>query len=220
MAELTLEVSPRESTGKSVAKKLRRAGEIPAIVYGAGKDPVPISVDTKAVSDFITKSEHGIRSIFLLKLKGRDQQRHTMIKDLQIDPITRRIQHIDFVRVMLDEVVRVHVPIHHVGTAVGQKMGGMLDFQVRELYVECLPTVIPDEFVIDITPLEVNHFYRVSDLQIPEGVKVLDDMERVVVSVSPARVEEEPVEEIVEGEEAAEPEVIKRGKGEEEQEES
>lgn len=218
MAEITLEVSPREGTGKALAKKMRRAGEIPAIVYGAGKEPVPISVDTRAVSDLITKSDHGIRSIFLLKLKGREQQRHAMIKELQIDPITRKIQHIDFVRVMMDEVVRVHIPVHHTGTAIGQKMGGMLDFQVRDLHVECLPGAIPDEIVIDITPLEVNHFYRISDLSIPEGVKVLDDIDRVVVSISAARIEEvEPTEE---AEESAEPEVIGRGKGDEADEES
>jgi len=216
MAELTLEVAPREKTGKGVAKKMRRAGKVPAIVYGGGKDPVPISVPTRNVTDLIKKSEHGIRSIFLLKLEGVDKQRHAMIKDIQLDPITHEIEHIDFVRIVMDEVVRVLVPVHTTGTAAGLKVGGLLDFQVREIHVECLPGIIPDEISVDISPLEVNHFFRISDLQIPEGVKVLDDMDRVVVSISAPRKEEEeaPIEVAAEG--AVEPEVIRKGKVEEE----
>src|SRR5262249_45756600 len=144
MAEVTLEVTRREQSGKGVANKLRREGKIPAVVYGGHREAVPIVVDRKAVSELIQKSQHGVRSIFLLKMSGTDQQRHAMIKDIQIDPISRRMTHIDFVRVVMDEVVRVAVPVHHIGTAIGVKEGGLLDFQVRELHVECLPAAIPD----------------------------------------------------------------------------
>src|ERR1044071_8777352 len=99
MAEVTLEVSRREKSGKEIAKKLRAAGKVPAVVYGGHKEPVAIEVDRKAVSELVQKSEHGVRSIFLLKMSGTDQQRHAMIKDIQIDPISRRMTHIDFVRV-------------------------------------------------------------------------------------------------------------------------
>ena len=98
-----------------------------------------ITVDRKSVSELIQKSEHGIRSIFLLKMAGTDQQRHAMIKDIQIDPVSRKMTHIDFVRIVMDEVVRVNVPIHLNGTSKGVKEGGLLDFQVRELHIECLP---------------------------------------------------------------------------------
>src|ERR1041384_4072410 len=119
MAELTLEVSRREDGGKNVARRYRAAGKVPAVVYGGHRDPVAITVDRKSVSELIQKSEHGVRSVFLLKMAGSDQQRHAMIKDIQIDPISRRMTHIDFVRVAMDEKVRVTVPVHHVGASVG-----------------------------------------------------------------------------------------------------
>jgi large subunit ribosomal protein L25 len=214
MAEVTLEVTRREQSGKGVANKLRREGKIPAVVYGGHREAVPIVVDRKAVSELIQKSQHGVRSIFLLKMTGTDQQRHAMIKDIQMDPISRRMTHIDFVRVVMDEVVRVTIPVHVTGTSIGVKEGGLLDFQIRDLHVECLPGSIPDTIDVDITSLGIHQYIRVSDLQLPQGVKVLDDPERVVVGVTVARAEvsETPV---AVGEEAAvpaEPEVISKGK--------
>jgi large subunit ribosomal protein L25 len=212
MAEVTLEVTRREQTGKEIAKKLRRDGKVPAVVYGGHKEPVAITVDRKAVSELVQKSEHGVRSVFLLKMAGTDQQRHAMIKDITIDPISRKMEHIDFVRVLMDEKVKVTVPVHVTGTAKGVKEGGLLDFQVRELHVECLPNAIPDSIDVDVTPLEGHDYYRVKDLKLPEGVKVLDDAERVVVGVTHARAEVS--EAAAEGATAAEPEVIKKGKTE------
>jgi len=215
MAEVTLEVTRRERSGKEIAKKLRAGGKVPAVVYGGHKESVAIEVDRKSVSELIQKSEHGVRSIFLLKMSGTDQQRHAMIKDIQIDPISRRMTHIDFVRVVMDEVVRVTIPVHVVGTSIGVKEGGLLDWQVRDLHVECLPGAIPDTIDVDVTALGVHDYYRISDLKLPEGVKVLDDMERVVVGVTHAKAE--PVEAAAEVVAAvAEPEVIKKGKPEDE----
>ncbi len=218
MAEVTLEVENRDEAGKGVARKLRAQGKIPAVVYGGHRDPAKIVVDRKAVSELIQKSEHGVRSIFLLKMSGSDQQRHAMIKDIQIDPISRRMTHIDFVRIVMDEVVRVTVPVHLNGTAIGVKTGGLLDFQVRELHVECLPNAIPDSIEVDISPLDLHKYYRISDLTLPAGVKVLDDPDRVVVGVTHAKAE--PVAAEVAAEVAAtpaEPEVIKKGKVETEE---
>ena len=214
MAELTLEVSRRERSGKNVVDKIRRAGKVPAVVYGAQREPVAIEVDRKSLSELIQKSEHGLRSIFLLKMGGSDQQRHAMIKDIQIDPISRRVKHVDFVRVMMDEVVRTTVPVHVIGAAAGVKDGGLLDFQIRELHVECLPNAIPDAIEIDVTPLGSHEYFRISDLKVPEGVKVLDDPERVVVGVTHARAEvsDAAAAEGAADAAAAEPEVIKKGK--------
>src|SRR5436305_10218703 len=117
MAEVTLEVARREGTGKEIAKKLRQQGKVPAVVYGGHREPVAIAVDRKSVSELVQKSEHGVRSIFLLKMSGTDQQRHAMIKDIQINPISRKMTHIDFVRVVMDEVVRVTGPIRISGIA-------------------------------------------------------------------------------------------------------
>jgi large subunit ribosomal protein L25 len=217
MAEVTLEVSRREGTGKEIAKKLRKAGKVPAVVYGGHREPVAITVDRKAVADLIQKSEHGRRSIFLLKMTGTDQQRHAMIKDMQIHPIERKLIHIDFVRVMMDEVVRTSVPVKLIGTSIGVKEGGILDWQIRELHIEVLPNAIPDAIEVDINELGMHQFLHLRDLKIPEGVKVLDDPERVVVGVTHMRAEvvEEVVAPVEEGVVAVEPEVIKKGKTDE-----
>jgi large subunit ribosomal protein L25 len=214
MAEVTLEVTRRELTGKEVAKKLRRDGRVPAVVYGGHREPVAIAVDRKAVSELIQKSEHGIRSVFLLKMAGSDQQRHAMIKELTINPISRKMTHIDFVRVVMDEMVKVLVPVHISGTAIGVKEGGLLDFQVRDLHVECLPNAIPDSIDVDVTALAHHEYIRVKDLKLPEGVKVSDDPERVVVGVTHAKAE--AAEAAAETAAVAEPEVIKKGKPEDE----
>ena len=214
MAEVTLEVSRRESIGKEVAKKLRRDGKVPAVVYGGHREPVAITVDRKSVSELIQKSEHGIRSVFLLKMTGSDQQRHAMIKEVTIDPMSRKMTHIDFVRVVMDEKVKVTVPVHVSGTALGVKEGGLLDFQLREVHVECFPNAIPDAIEVDVTPLGPHDYYRVKDLKLPEGVKVLDDPERVVVGVTIARAEVAEV--TAEAGAVAEPEVVKKGKVEDE----
>jgi large subunit ribosomal protein L25 len=221
MAEVTLEVSRREGTGKEVAKKLRQQGKVPAVVYGGHREPVAIEVDRKSVADLIQKSDHGVRSIFLLKMSGTDQQRHAMIKEMQIDPISRKLQHIDFVRVMMDEVIRTSVPVHLDGTPLGVKEGGILDWQIRELHVECLPNAIPDKIEVPVGEVGMHQYIRISDLKLPDGVKVLDDVERVVVGVTHARAEVVAEVAVVPGEEPAapaEPEVIKKGKVEEPEE--
>lgn len=218
MAEIVLEVARREQTGKEVAKKLRRAGKLPGVVYGGKRDPVAITVDEKDLFDLMRKSEHGTRSVFFLHLAGTDQKRHAMIKDLTVDPITRKMKHVDFIRVLMDETVTVAVPIHTKGVSLGQKEGGMLDFQIRELHVECLPGQIPDEIVIDVSALKINDVVRIADLDLPEGIKALEEDERVVVSVHGRRAEEEEeVAEEEEGEEMEEPEVLKKGKPETEE---
>ena len=217
MAELTLEVTRREDGGKNVARRYRASGKVPAVVYGGHRDPVAITVDRKIVSEMIQKSEHGVRSIFLLKMSGTDQQRHAMIKDIQLDPISRRMTHIDFVRVQMDEKVRVTVPVHINGTAIGVKEGGILDWQIRDLHIECLPGQIPDAIEVNVDALGSHDYLRISDLTLPQGVKVFDDPDRVVVGVThmKAEVEAAPAEaEAV----PAEPEVIKKGKPEEEKE--
>ena len=217
MAEVTLEVTRRERSGKEYAKKLRQDNKIPAVVYGGHKEPVAITVERKAVSDLIQKSEHGIRSIFLLKMAGTDQQRHAMIKDMQMDPISRRMTHIDFVRVVMDELIRVSVPVLLTGNSIGVKEGGILDWQMRDLHVECLPNAIPDKIDVDITNLGAHQQVRVSDLKLPEGVKVEEDPHRVIVGVTTARAEVVAEVAAVDAAAVAEPEVLKKGKTETEE---
>jgi large subunit ribosomal protein L25 len=125
------------------------------------------------------------------------------------------MMHVDFIRVVMDEAVRVTIPVIVTGTPIGVKEGGLLDFQVRDLHVECLPNAIPDKIEIDISNLGIHNYFRISDLPLPQNVKVLDDLDRVVVGVTHQRAEVVPeaavVGEVV-PEAPAEPEVISRGK--------
>jgi large subunit ribosomal protein L25 len=216
MAELTLAVQPREETGKGAARRARRSGEVPAIVYGGGRDPVSISVNRRKISDLVNKSEHGIRSVFLLELAGADKKRHAMIRDVQIHPVSRELIHVDFIRVDMQKKIHVSIPIHLKGTARGQKTGGLVDFVLREIEVECLPTAIPDEIVIDVSSLDIGDSLRLEDLELPTGAEPVGETSRVVVTVSAPKAvaaEEEEVEEV----EEVEPEVIRRKKDEEEE---
>jgi large subunit ribosomal protein L25 len=133
-----------------------------------------------------------------------------------MDPISRRMTHIDFVRVVMDEVVRLTIPVHLTGSSIGVKEGGILDWQMRELHVECLPNAIPDTIEVDITNLGAHQQFRISDLQLPEGVKVEEDPHRVIVGVTTARAE--VVADVAAVEPGvAEPEVAKKGKTETEE---
>jgi large subunit ribosomal protein L25 len=210
---MTIEVQPRQETGKNANRRSRAAGKIPAVVYGGGKESVAIEVDRKSLVDTM-KGHGGENPIFLLKLG--DKERHAMIRHMQLDPVSRQVIHIDFQRVQLDRKVRVAVPIELAGTAYGVKTeGGMIDFVTREVHVECLPTDIPKHIELDVTDLHVGQHVEAKDLAIPAGVTLLEDPDRVIVSLSHSRLEAAPAAaEAAEGE-AAEPEVIKKAKAEE-----
>lgn len=205
---MTIEVQPREETGKNANRRSRSRGKIPAVVYGGGKESVSIEVDRKTLVDTL-KGHSGENPIFLLKLG--DKERHAMIRHTQVDPVSRHVIHIDFQRVLLDQKVRVAVPVELVGTAVGVKVeGGMLDFVTREVHVECLPGQIPKHLEADVTDLHVGQHLEARELKLPENVVLLDDPEKVILSLSHGRLET-PEEAAAE---RAEPEVIKKAKAE------
>ncbi|MFB0527537.1 MAG: 50S ribosomal protein L25, partial [bacterium] len=143
-----------------------------------------------------------------------------IIKEIQVNPVTRNLLHVDLYRISLREEIQVNVPIEIYGEAPGvEKSGGVLDHVVHEIAVKCLPTKIPDKIICDVSSLEAGETLTVKDLKIPGGIEVLDDPEKIVVSIiAPTIVEEKPVEEEVAPEEAAEPEVIGKGKKEEKEE--
>ena len=125
MADMVVDVTPRTEFGKNNSRRLRRSGMIPGIVYGSHKPPVPVCVDPKQV-ERILRSESGINTIFLLNLAGKEQGRHVMIKDYQVDPVSSRLQHADFIRIQMDEAIEVNVPIQTVGEAPGVKLVAIL----------------------------------------------------------------------------------------------
>jgi large subunit ribosomal protein L25 len=216
MAETTIEVHRRESVGKSESRRLRRADMIPAVLYGAGKESVSIQVPRITLIELFKTGGHENR-IFLLKLAGTDQSRHAMIRDLQIDPVSTKIVHVDFQRILMDQKVRVKVHLALTGTPTGVKNdGGILDFVTREIEVECLPSLIPQQIEADVSELRVGQHLEAKELTFPDGVTYLGAPDLVVASVKHARievVEAAPTEAVVAA--PAEPEVIARGKKEE-----
>lgn len=214
MKTIELNVEKRSTTGKGAARQLRAQGKIPAVVYGAGRETVPIVVDTRSLSDAF-RGGAGENAIFLLKLQGSDQSRHAMIKEFQRDPLTRRAMHLDFVRVLMDTKIRVSVPVEVVGIARGVKTdGGILDFVTREIEIECLPGNIPEHLPVEVSDLGIGDALRVSEVVAPEGVTVVDDPEKVVLHIAHPAHEEvaAPVEAAEAAAEPTEPEVLRKGK--------
>lgn len=215
----TLEVGRREELGKNASRRLRREQRVPAVIYGGGVDPIAIQVPQRAMQDLLRAS--GENAVFQLKLQGTDQTRNTMIKDIQYDALTGNLVHVDFQRIRLDELVHVKVPIEVIGTPTGVKNeGGILDFILREVEIECFPGDIPDQIECDVSGLQMNENIELGELPFPDNVTLLEDRDRVVAAVAPPRLVEEEEEEGEEEElleaEGEEPEVIQKGKEDEE----
>jgi large subunit ribosomal protein L25 len=209
---IVVEVAERADRGKNAARRCRRRGEVPAIVYGLDVAPFAVVVPRRRVEE-ILGLESGRNTIFTLALAGQDKTRAAMIKDLQRDPVTEGILHVDFVRVDLEKTVRVNVPIRIVGTPDGVKsQGGVLEIVIRQVEVECLPTDIPEHLDVEVGALAVGQAITVSDLPVGDRYRVLDDPEQTVCQVVMPRAEEAPVAAEAEPAAAAEPEVIKKGK--------
>jgi large subunit ribosomal protein L25 len=213
-----LEAQPREAGTKNDARRVRRGGKIPAVVYGAGKDSLAISVDPRVVTR-ILNSETGHNTIFDLALGG--EKTKAMIVDWQYEPIKGSLLHIDLKRIALDKVLRVSVPIFLVGEAAGVKQeGGIMEQMLREVEVECLPADIPSHIDADVSQLTFGKVLRVSDLPRSEKLKFLTDANQPVAHVTSVKEEVVATPEAVAAEAGApaEPEVIKKGKQETEEE--
>lgn len=208
MEQIVVEAQKRTPGGKNVNRRLRYAGQIPAVVYGPGRQPVALSVDPSAVTD-ILHSESGRNTIFSLAVDGAKTD--VMVKDYQLDPVMGRLIHADFFEIVMDRTLEVTVNVEIVGEAEGVKLGGgIMDTVTRSLLVECLPRDIPDSIKVDVTGLKINDYVRVKNLPASEKYKILNDPEVVVVTIVPPIKEEVPVE--AAPAETAEPEVIKKGK--------
>ena len=222
--EIVVTVNTREGRGSAEAGRMRHQGMVPAVVYGGGKPPVPIAVDENSIRELL-KGAAGENTIFLLKLKGTDEERLAMIKELQVNRISGHFIHIDFIRITRGHKLTVKMPVELVGDCIGVRHGGRVDFVTRDIEIEILPREMFDKFVLDVSNLEVGEHLKVADLasQLPENAKFLEDENRVVAVVEIPKIIEEPVEEEIEEEElvtaeAEEPEVIGKGKAEEEEE--
>jgi len=214
MKEIVVDVKGRESLGKNASRRLRHQGLIPAIVYGSKKEPIAVVVDPKKILEII-HSESGVNTIFQLGLAQQEARRHVMIKEYQVDPVKGNLIHADFVRIQMDEVIEVDVPVQVTGEAAGVKLdGGILDHVTRLVRVSCLPTDIPEHVTIDVTPLKIGDALRVSDLPKSDKYRILSDPDLTLVVVSPPAKEEVIAPAAAEAAPAApaEPEVMKKGK--------
>jgi large subunit ribosomal protein L25 len=210
-----LEAQQRDAGTKNDARRVRREGKIPAVVYGAGKQAMPVSVDPRQVSR-ILHSETGHNTVFDLALDG--ERTKAMIVDWQYEPIKGSLLHIDLKRIAMDQKLKVNVPIELVGEPAGVKQqGGILEQIAREVEVECLPGDIPNQIELNVSELVFGTVLRISDLPKNDKVKYLSDPEQPVAHIITIKEEEVPAADAVAGEAAAapaEPEVIKKGKQE------
>ena len=214
MQELT--IKRRVETGKQVAKRLRRAGVVPAVLYG-GARPEAITIDPKAVLRIIHGHE-GSTQLLTLTFEGGDGSRMAIIRDLQFDPVSERLLHVDLQEVTADRAITVRVAVRPVGEAAGVKdQKGILNLVLHELDVSCLPTLIPERIDADVTALMIGNVLTVAELRAPEGVRILNDPGQAVVTVAPPMAEEvvAPVAPVAAT--TAEPEVLTERKPKEEE---
>ncbi|MFN2383220.1 MAG: 50S ribosomal protein L25/general stress protein Ctc [Gemmatimonadota bacterium] len=204
----TITATKRDGTGKGAARSARRDGRVPGILYGHGEESVPLSVDARELKKLV----HTIsieNTIVDLALQGVRAPFKVLIRELQKHPFREEMLHIDFFHVAMDEKISVEVPIVLHGTPTGvRNKGGVVDHQLRDLEIICLPADIPEKIDVDVTNLDIGDSIHVRDLVVP-GVEIVTELDRSVVAVLPPTViEVEPVE----GEAPAEPEVIGKGK--------
>lgn len=213
MKSLSVQAKVRTAKGSRASRRIRREGFIPAVVYGAAKETLPLVVNPKEIVA-ILNSETGHNSIFTLEIEGHGKQT-VLIKDWLFEPVKSALLHADFYRIAMDKPIQVTVPIRTVGEAEGVKLqGGILEIVLREVEIECLPADIPDHITVDVTPLVFGTNFRVGDLKVDSKIKILSDANLTLAHITSVK-EEKPVAEAVEGavpEAPAEPEVIKKGK--------
>jgi large subunit ribosomal protein L25 len=213
--DITVAADVRNTRGKNEAHRTRAAGKIPAVLYGAYQDPIAIAVNPREITK-ITRSSTGLNTIFTLAVVGGETT-PVMVVDEQLDPIRGTLLHADFKRIDLTKRIRVAVPVSTTGEPKGVKVqGGQLEIITREVEIECLPDDIPEHFVVDVTELLVGQSRRASDIALSGSVKLTSDAQAVIAHIVTLRAEETPAEGAAGAAGAAEPEVVKKGKKEEE----
>jgi len=214
MATANLSAKSRSTTGKGVARKLRAAGEVPAIIYGHAREPQPLSLNTHELTLLLEKVPYQ-STVIELAIEGGSAR--TLIREIQRHPYKKQIIHVDFQELVAGEKVSVRVPLHFVGTAEGVRNGGgILDQTMHEIEISVDPSNIPAHINVDVTPLTIGHSIHAGEIALPDGVELLTDADATVCVCGAPKVSEEPVA-AAEGESAAaEPELIRKLKDDEE----
>ena len=217
METVTLEANERKDTSKAARNRLRREGRVPGVFYSKHSDTISVDVLEKKIHPMVFSSKTHLIS---LKIEGQEEL-ECIIKDIQFDPVTEEIVHFDLLGLTRGEMIQLEIPVQLLGNSVGVKEGGVLQHLLHKLNVECLPKHIPEQIEVDISELAIGDSTYVSDINI-ENLTMLNPSDAIIVTVSHQKVVEEEVEvteELAEEEEeSAEPEVIGKGKPEEEEE--
>jgi large subunit ribosomal protein L25 len=190
MEQRVLAIEARDKVGKGISRRLRRSGLVPAVVYGKGIEPVAVSIDRKEFAAAIA-GEGGINHLITLKGGGDLDGKIVIVADLTRDALKGQAIHVDLHKINMEEKVKVKVPVSLKGSAIGVKEGGLLDFHMHVLEIECLPAQIPEHIDVDITALKIGGSLHVSDVQIPAGFKVLDEQTATIVNILGKSVESE-----------------------------
>ncbi|MDY6843149.1 MAG: 50S ribosomal protein L25 [Thermodesulfobacteriota bacterium] len=204
MEQLDLEVDVRDTKGKEFARRLRKAGKVPAVFYGPDEDNVPIMVDLLSFRKLYARAinENIIVNLFINK-ENKTEKKYSMIKDVQIHPVSRELLHVDFLKVSMDKEITLFVPLHLLGREKGEKQGKTFIQELREIQISCLPQDIPEHIEVNVSDLEVGHSVHISDIIPPNRVKIVEDETKTIVNCMSPKAEEVISEEIVAEEDAA-----------------
>lgn len=201
MATIQLDSKKRTMTGKGSSRKLRSMGRLPVILYGPETSPMMLSLDYKQLQKILRgKSAENI--IFDLKVdsNGTNQSRRVMIKEIQKDPVTRDYLHVDFYEISMEKELEVDIPLYLVNTPIGVNEGGILEHIRRELKISCMPKNLVDKIEIDVSGLDIGQSLHIEDINLPPGLKSIEDGDLTIATVVAPTIEEEKVEEEVEEE--------------------
>ncbi|MEN6318617.1 MAG: 50S ribosomal protein L25/general stress protein Ctc [Syntrophaceae bacterium] len=173
----------RKDAGKGVARKLRQAGLVPAIFYGSKTEPIRLAVNSADLIKLLKDKEENV-FINLLIENGEKINKFTLIKELQIDPVSRKFRHVDFCEVDMERTMIIDVPIHFTGAAAGVETGGELHHVKRDIKISCLFTVLPSFVEVDVSGLQIGDSIKVHDIKLPEGITILDPEDTIIATVS------------------------------------
>lgn len=192
MEEILLKAETRKGTGKGFARKLRRDGKIPAILYGRDVESVPINISAREWETLMRRVRKNVILTMEIHSDKGVESRPVMIKKVDTGYLGDDVNHIDFLQVSMERTIEIEIPIHLTGTAKGVINSGIVEQHLRSIMVECLPTQIPEQIEIDVTNLDIGDSIHVSDISL-SGIKLLEHMDVAVVTVIPPESEEKPV---------------------------
>lgn len=203
MKRVDLQVSKREASGKGGARSTRRAGMVPGVIYGEGHEPQVIAVDRHTIEKTLHASGDNENVLVNVSVEGGSDVILALVRETQHDPLTGALEHLDLRRVSIDRPIKTTVPIHTVGTPKGVKEGGILEQQLREVEIECLPLEIPEALELDISGIEIGSSLHVSDIPQNPKYEILTSSERAVAMVAAPKLEAVPTAGAAEGVEGA-----------------